>query len=273
MRDFTRSALLLGPLLLFISLIYIVPFLGIMHWSVTLPELGLGQYKTALSDPLILSVYWRTLRICVTVTVLSVVAAYLIALLWVRSGPAMRLFTELCILIPFWISVLTRAFGWLALLSNRGIVNTWLQSLGVISDPLALIRNEFGVVVGMCHFLIPFAVFPLATAMRNLDERVVMAARGMGASRKRIFWQIFLPMTSSGVLGATLLVFVFSIGFFVTPALLGGGRSVMIAELIYLRIFQIPDWGLAGAISVILMISIAAILIVLLRQIRPAESK
>ena len=244
-----------------------------MHWSFTLPEPGLNQYKTALSDPLILSVYWRTLRICVTVTILSVVAAYIVALLWVRSGPVVRLFTELCILIPFWISVLTRAFGWLALLSNRGIANSWLQSLGLISDPLALVRNEFGVIVGMCHFLIPFAVFPLATSMRNLDERALMAARGMGAGRRRIFWQIFLPMTSSGVVGATLLVFVFSIGFFVTPALLGGGRSVMVAELIYLRIFQIPDWGLASAISVILMVSIAAVLIALLRQIRPAGSK
>ena len=277
MRDFTqssffKSAILLGPLLVFITLIYIVPFLGIMHWSVTLPEPGLGQYQSALSDPLVLSVYWRTLRICITVTILTVITAYVVALLWVRSGPAMRVFIELCILIPFWISVLTRAFGWLALLSNRGIINSGLQSLGLISDPLAMVRNEFGVIVGMCHFLIPFAVFPIASAMRNLDERTLMAARGMGASRMRVFWQVFLPMTSSGVLGATLLVFVFSIGFFVTPALLGGGRSVMIAELIYLRIFQIPDWGLAAAISVILMLSIALILVALLRQVRPAQS-
>lgn len=273
MPNFTKFALLVAPLLLFLALVYIMPFLGIMLWSVTLPELGLGQYKTALSDPLVLSVYWRTLRICVIVTALSVIAAYIIALLWVRGKPWIRLFTELCILIPFWISVLTRAFGWLALLSNNGIINNWLLSIGIISDPLALVRNEFGVILGMCHFLIPFAVFPLATSMQNLDERTLMAARGMGAGRKRIFWQVFLPMTTSGVLGATLLVFVFSIGFFVTPALLGGGRSVMIAELIYLRIFQIPNWGLAGAMSVILMISIAAILIMLLRQVRPGDSR
>lgn len=273
MPNLTKSALLLGPLLLFLGLIYIVPFLGIIRWSVTLPELGLEQYKTAVSDPLVLSIYWRTLKISVIVTLLSVAAAYSIALLWVRSGPWVRLFTELCILIPFWISVLTRAFGWLALLSNRGIINNWLQSAGLISDPLALVRNEFGVIVGMSHFLIPFAVFPLATAMRNLDERALMAARGMGAGRQRIFWQVFLPMTGPGVLGAALLVFVFSIGFFITPALLGGGRSVMVAELIYLRIFQIPNWGLAGAISVILMVSIAAIMVMLLRQVRPGGAK
>ena len=165
--------------------------------------------------------------------------------------------------------MLTRAFGWLALLSNRGLINGWLQSLGLIDEPLLLVRNEIGVVIGMVHFLIPFAVFPLATAMRNVDERTLMAARGMGASSARIFWQIFLPMTAAGIVGASLLVFVFSIGFFVTPAILGGGRSVMIAELIYLRIFQSPDWGLAAAISVVLMVSIGGLLALLLRQLRP----
>jgi putative spermidine/putrescine transport system permease protein len=96
--------------------------------------------------------------------------------------------------------------------------------------------------------------------MRAVDDRVLMAARGMGASRTRVFWQVFLPMTRAGVLGAAVLVFVFALGFFVTPALLGGGRSVLAAELIYLRIFQSPDWGLAAAISVILMVSVGGLL-------------
>ena len=273
MRRIPKSVVLIGPLLLFLGLTYVLPFLGIIRWSVTLPELGTHQYQAALSDPLILSVFWRTLRICAMVTVFSVFAGYAVALLWIRGGPLARMLTELCIIIPFWISVLTRAFGWLALLSNRGIINGWLQSAGLLNEPLSMVRNEFGVVIGMVHFLIPFAVFPLATAMRNVDERALMAARGMGAGRTRIFWQIFLPMTTAGVVGAALLVFVFSIGFFVTPAILGGGRSVMVAELIYLRIFQSPDWGLAAAISVVLMISIAALLALLLRQVQPGGSK
>ncbi len=256
-----RSRLfLLAPLLLFLALAYLIPFLGVMRWSVTLPEPGLGQYKTALTDPLVLSVIWRTVRICALVTVLAVAMAYAITLLWVRGGPVMRLFVELCILIPFWISVLTRAFGWLALLSNRGIINTWGQELGILAEPLALVRNEFGVVLGMVHFLIPFAVFPLASSMRSVDERVLLAARGMGASRARIFWQVFVPMTKSGIFGACLLVFVFALGFFVTPAILGGGRSVLVAELIWLRIFQSPDWGLGAAISVIMMLAIGLLL-------------
>ena len=269
MRRIPDTWLLLGPLLLLLLLAYLLPFAGIVRWSVTRPELGLDQYRTVFSDPLILSVFWRTLRICTIVTILSVVSGYVIALLWVRGSTVTRSLIGLCIIIPFWISVLTRAFGWLALLSNRGLINGWLQSLGLIDEPLLLVRNEIGVVIGMVHFLIPFAVFPLATAMRNVDERTLMAARGMGASSARIFWQIFLPMTAAGIVGASLLVFVFSIGFFVTPAILGGGRSVMIAELIYLRIFQSPDWGLAAAISVVLMVSIGGLLALLLRQLRP----
>lgn len=266
-----RHILLLGPLMLLLAVAYLLPFLGVMQWSVTLPETGLGQYAVALTDPLVLGVIWRTLRICAVVTVLSVAAAYVLTLIWVRGGPVARVAIELCILIPFWISVLTRAFGWLALLSNRGIVNTWLQQLGILAEPLTLVRNEFGVIVGMVHFLIPFAVFPLASSMRAVDERVLMAARGMGASRTRIFWQVFVPMTKGGILGAVLLVFVFALGFFITPAILGGGRSVMVAELIYLRIFQSPDWGLGAAISVILMVTVGALLALMLRQVRGAE--
>jgi putative spermidine/putrescine transport system permease protein len=267
--DYLKPALLLGPLILFLLLAYAIPFLGVVRWSVTLPELGLGNYGRAVTDPLIISVFIRTFRICFFVTILSVAMAYIIALVWVRGTPALRLIAELCILIPFWISVLTRAFGWVALLSNRGLINTWLTQLGVISEPLTMVRNEFGVVLGMTHFLIPFAVFPIASAMRSLDERVLLAARGMGATRMRTFWQIFLPMTAAGILGAAIMVFVFSLGFFITPAILGGGRSVMAAELIYLRLFQSPDWGLGAAISVLMMLIVGLLLALLMRYVRP----
>jgi len=268
-KERVSAALLMAPLLLFLGLCYAVPFLGVAKWSVTLPEPGVGQYGVLLSDPLVHSVMLRTLRICLAVTLLSVAAAYAISVVWVRGTPAQRIFVEFCILVPFWISVLTRAFGWVAMLSNRGLVNTWLQSIGVISAPLTLVRNEFGVIVGMSHFLIPFAVFPIASAIRALDERVLLAARGMGASRTRIFWTVFVPMTKSGIIGAALIVFVFALGFFITPAILGGGRSVMIAELIYLRIFQTPDWGLGAAISVVLVVTVAALMAALFRFVNP----
>jgi putative spermidine/putrescine transport system permease protein len=269
LSDRMGAALLMAPLLLFLGAAYAWPFLGVVNWSFTLPEPGLGQYGALATDPLVQSVFIRTLRIAAIVTIVSVTAAYAITVVWVRGTPVQRVITEFCILVPFWISVLTRAFGWVALLSNRGLINTWLTQLGVISEPLTMVRNEFGVVLGMTHFLIPFAVFPIASAMRSVDERVLLAARGMGATRMRTFWQIFLPMTAAGILGAAIMVFVFSLGFFITPAILGGGRSVMAAELIYLRLFQSPDWGLGAAISVLMMLIVGLLLALLMRYVRP----
>jgi putative spermidine/putrescine transport system permease protein len=179
----------------------------------------------------------------------------------------------LCILIPFWISVLTRAFGWLALLSNKGILNTWLMATGITTEPLTLVRNELGVVLGMVHFLIPFAVFPLASAMRSLDERVLMAARGMGASRDAdllagVRADDGCRDTWRGASGLRLCA-----GLLRHPGILGGGRSVMVAELIYLRIFQSPDWGLGAAISVILMVGVGGLLALLMRQMKPGAGR
>ena len=259
-----------SPLLVFLSLVYAAPLLGVASWSVTLPKPGLGQYERLVTDPLVFSVFLRTFRICLIVTVLSVVAAYAIAYVWVRGTRLERRLVEFCILIPFWISILTRAFGWLALLCNRGLINTWLEAAGLIAAPLPLAYNEFSVILGITHVLTPFAVFPLASSMRAVDERVLLAARGLGASRLRIFWRVFMPMTASGVVGAALIVFVFTLGFFVTPAILGGGRSIMAAELVWLRMFQSPDWGLGAAISVALVVLVGALMAALFRLARPA---
>jgi putative spermidine/putrescine transport system permease protein len=262
--------LLMAPLVLFLLLVYALPFLGVATWSVTLPTPGLGQFEKLVGDPLVRSVILRTLRICTIVTVLAVVAAYAVTYVWVRGSVIQRRIVELCIFVPFWISLLTRAFGWLALLSNRGLLNTWLQSAGLLDAPLALVRNEGSVIAGIAHVLIPFAVFPLASAMRAVDERVLLAARGMGASRLRIFWSVFLPMTAPGVMGAGLIVFVFALGFMVTPAILGGGRSIMAAELVWLRMFQSPDWGLGAAICVALVVIVGGLLALMFHFARSA---
>lgn len=266
--DIWPALALTAPLVLFLACAYALPFLGVALWSVTLPEPGVGQYQRLAVDPLVQSVFVRTFRICLIVTVIAVAAAYAITYVWVRGSRLQRRVIEICIFVPFWISLLTRAFGWLALLSNRGLFNTWLQALGLVDGPLSLVRNEPSVIAGMVHVLIPFAVLPLASAVRAVDERVLLAARGMGASRLRIFWSVFLPLTLPGVVGATLIVFVFSLGFFVTPAILGGGRSIMVAELVYVRMFQSPDWGLGAAISVALVAMVAALMGVMARFAR-----
>jgi putative spermidine/putrescine transport system permease protein len=259
---------LLAPLPAFLAGVYLLPFLGVVEWSFTLPEPGISQYLRVFSDPIVLGVLWRTLRVCCIVTALTAVLAYAISYVWVCGSKTQATIVEFGVLIPFWISTLTRAFGWLALLYNQGIVNSTLRSLGIIDFPLMLVRNEFGVIVGMTHFLIPFAVLPLVSSMRHLDHRVLMAARGMGASRLRTFWSVFVPMTAPGIVGAALITFIFSLGFFITPAILGGGRSVLIAEFVYVQTFQTVNWGLTGAISVVLVVAAALLIALFLRVAR-----
>lgn len=265
------ATLLIAPLPLLLLVAYALPFLGIAEWSVSLPSWGLSRWTMLVSDPLLLSVATRTVRICLTTTLASVTIAYVLAYVWVRGTPGWSATVEMCVLIPFWISVLTRAFGWVALLSNQGLINTWGQALGILDEPLTLVRNEFGVIVGMTHFLVSFAVLPLASAMRRVDERVLMAARGLGAGPIRTFWSVWVPMTRAGIVGAVLLVLVFSLGFFITPAVLGGGRAVMIAEFVYVRMFQSPDWGLGAAVAVALLAIVSGLLALFVRVTRPQD--
>lgn len=257
--------ILIAPLPIFLAAVYFLPFLGVVRWSFTHPEPGVDQYLRVFTDPIVAGVLWRTLRICILVTLLTTSLAYALSYIWVFGSRLQQIIVEFGVLIPFWISTLARAFGWLILLFNQGIANTWLRELGVIDFPLTLVRNEFGVIVGMTHFLIPFAVLPLASSMRHIDRRVLTAARGMGASRLRTFWSVLLPLSMPGIVGAALIAFIFSLGFFITPAILGGGRSVMIAEYIYVQVFQTVNWGLAGAISVMLVVIVAALIATFLR--------
>ncbi|MEX0305661.1 MAG: ABC transporter permease [Leisingera sp.] len=249
--------------------VYLAPLLGVFGWSVSRPEPGAENYVRMLTDADALNIMLRTARVCILVTLTSVLLAYLLAYHWVFGSPARKLFMELCIFIPFWISVLIRAFGWVVILRNKGILNETLLSIGAIAEPLTLVRTEFSVILGMVHFLVPFAVFPIASVMRQIDSRVLLASRGMGASPAFTFWNIFLPLTVPGILASVIIVFVFALGFFITPAILGGGKIVMIAEYIYIQMFQTSNWGFGAALSIGVLAVVAAMAGLLFKVIRP----
>lgn len=246
-------AFYISPLMLLLLASYFVPLLGVFSWSVTEPEFGFSQYLRVMTDPGIHSILLRTLRICTLTAVFSVLLAYLLAYHWVYGPPLRRKIIAFAVLVPFWISVLIRAFGWLALLRPQGIINSTLTGAGLISDPLPLVRNELGVIIGMVHFMTPFAVFPLISVMRQVDMRILQAASGLGARAFRRFFEIFLPLTLPGIIGAFFIVFVFALGFFITPAILGGGRVVMVAEYIYTQMSQTANWGLGAALATTLL--------------------
>jgi putative spermidine/putrescine transport system permease protein len=263
-----KRAALIAPLPLFLLLLYGLPLAGVMGWSVTLPTPGLEQYRQVATDSSIRDVLLRTFRLCLTTTVLAVAIGYLLSYCWVFASRPWQRVVELAVFVPMWISVLVRAFGWLIALGNDGILNAWLMGIGLIHEPLQMTRNEFGVVIGMVHFMVPYAIFPLASSMRQLDRRTLLAARGLGAGGLRTFWAVLVPQTLPGLLGAFLIVFVFCLGFFITPAILGGGQTAMIAEYVYLQMFQTNNWGLGAALSVTLLAFIGLMAALLMRASR-----
>jgi putative spermidine/putrescine transport system permease protein len=171
------------------------------------------------------------------------------------------------VLLPLWISVLVRSFAWITLLRNRGVINNALMGLGVIDSPLALMWNELGIVIGMVHYMLPFGILPLLANMRRINPALVAAARGLGASRTEAFWRVFLPLSTPGIIAATILVFIFSLGFFVTPALLGGGRTILITEYISVQIVELLRWGTGTMLATMLIVIVFALFGLLARVV------
>ena len=142
-----------------------------------------------------------------------------------------------------------------------------LIDAGVITDPLPLVWNEFGIVVGMVHYMVPFAVLPMLASMREIDPRLLAAARGLGASRGEVFRRVFLPLSLPGVIAAAVLVFIFTLGFYITPAILGGGKTLMVAEWISLQILDLIRWGLGTMMATVLVLAILVTLAVFSRVV------
>lgn len=248
--------LLMLPALLLLAAFCLFPLSRILWLSVTVPEAGLQNYQDLLTRPLVHRIWLTTLRICAITTVISVVLGYVVAYAMTTVQRDQRSLMMFCVLITFWLSVLVRTFAWVMLLRGEGLVNQTLIALGIVSSPLALVRNEFGVIVGMVHVLLPYAILPIYSHMLGMDRRVVDAARSLGATPIRTFLLVFLPLSKPGVIAATLLVFIFSLGFYITPALLGGGRVVMITEYIRVGFEDTLQWGMAATLSASLLIAV-----------------
>lgn len=259
--------LLVAPALVLMLVFYAYPLGQVLWISFTEPAPGLANYERLLTSEAIQRVWITTLRICTITTVLTLLAGYVVAYAISQASPRMQRWMFVCVLLPLWISVLVRAFAWVTLLRSRGLVNETLLALGVIDAPLRLIWNEFAISIGMIHYMIPYAVLPLYASMRDIDPRLVPAARGLGASRAEAFRKVFLPLTKPGIIAAGVLVFIFSLGFYVTPAILGGGRTLMVAEYIKLQILDLIRWGVGTMMASTLLIGIVLLLVLLSRLV------
>jgi putative spermidine/putrescine transport system permease protein len=259
--------LLIAPALGLVLALYVAPLANILGLSFVDPTPGLQNYRLLVTSGAIERILWTTARICCLTTALTLIGGYLISYALVHAGPRQRQAMLFCVLLPFWLSVLVRAFAWVMLLRREGAVNASLLALGIIDTPLTLVRNEFGVIVGMIHYMLPYAILPLYANMQGIDGRLVAAARGLGATPFGAFRRVFLPLSIPGIVGAGVLVFVFSLGFYITPAILGGGKTVMIAEYIAANILDNIRWGLATMLASTLLATVFLLLALMWRVV------
>jgi putative spermidine/putrescine transport system permease protein len=221
--------------------------------------ISLVHYRRLIEDPSYVKSFLLTFQIALTVTALCTLLGYPLCYWMLRLPAAWRRVALICVLLPFWTSLLVRTYAWLVLLQRRGLVNNVLQQLGVADEPLALVYNVTGTTIGMTHVLLPFLVLPLLASMQRIDKDVLRAAAALGASPAFAFWKVFFPLSLPGLTAGALLVFVLSIGYYVTPQLLGGGTTIMIGQLIQRNVELFSSWGAASAVSVVLLAIVLAL--------------
>lgn len=243
------------PLALVVVLAFDLPLAWMVLQSVLDPTPSLDNYVEIASSPSYLGVLGRTFWMSLVATALCAILGYVVAY-WVVSLPGRwQLITLGCVILPFWVSILVRTYAWVVILGTQGVVNESLMWLGITGQPLVFLYQPVGVLVGMVNVLMPFVVLPLVAAMRQVDPHILLAARTLGSNRTGVFYRAFLPSTVSTLSATVLLLFVLSLGFFITPAILGGGRVPMVAVILETLINDYPDWGLAAAFAVVIVIS------------------
>jgi putative spermidine/putrescine transport system permease protein len=252
-RQLMHLALLL-PLLLYLAAFYAYPVLAMMFRSVSEPDWTIANFAKIFENAVYLQVLWLTFRVALMVTLLALVLGFPVAYLLARIEPSKSNLLIALVLLPFWTSILVRTYAWMVLLGRQGLINQFLLWLGVIHEPLRLLNTTFAVYVAMVHILLPFMILPLYSVIRGIDGNLFRAAEGLGATPLGVFRQVLLPLALPGVWAGSLLVFILSLGFFITPALVGGPRDLMIAVLVEQQV-EMFNWPFASALAVLLLVA------------------
>ena len=255
------------PAVLLLAVVYFYPLFNVLSTSVTDPRPGFGNYTSLLSDTGAQRIIWTTLRISLTATFVAVVLGYVVAYAMVTGSKRRHVLMFACVMIPFWISVLVRTFAWILILRTEGLINNLLIWLHVIDDPIDLLYNELGVLIGTVHYMVPIAALTLYGQMEGIDRCLLTAARGLGAGPLFTFWAVFLPLSVPGIVAAAVLIFINGIGYFIIPALLGGGKTLMLAEYIGLLITTTVNWGLGTTLATVLVMIVLALLFLMSRVV------
>lgn len=258
----TSRILYVIPALLLLSVFFLFPIVRLFFVSLGFGngDLSLDAYTRLFANSVFLKSLYTTVVISGLVTTIAVLIGYPVAYALATTRGRWQTFIGLAVLLPFWASILVRNYAWVHLLRRRGAFNDLLINLGFIDQPIAFIFNESGVVIGMTNALLPFMVLPIFVALQSQNKLLIEAAGSLGARPLSAFLTVTLPLSLNGIFAGSLIVFATALGFFVTPALLGGGKVLMTATYISREIETYLDWPLAAAASMILLFFVTALI-------------
>ncbi|MCF3577000.1 ABC transporter permease [Planktothrix agardhii] len=258
----TRNLLiLLLPATIWLLIFFIIPLIIVLVYSflergtyggVTW-EFTLKNYQRLVND-LYLNIFWRSLGLASLTTLICLIIGYPLAFFIATSSTRWRNLLLFLVIIPFWTNFLVRTYAWIIILRSEGMINTILQSLSLIQEPLNLLFTPFAVIVGLIYGYLPFMILPLYATIERLNFSLVEAAQDLGANHIRTFFGIILPLTLPGIIAGSILVFIPALGAFITPDILGGAKTVMVGNLIQNQFLQARDWPFASALSMGLMV-------------------
>lgn len=234
-----------SPAILLILIILIIPVGWLFYVSFIGADgnFSLENYGRMIKSKSYARIFRVTFEVSFLTTGLCILIGYPLA--YFISGLPNRM-ANIClitVLLPFWTSLLVRTYAWLVLLQKRGLINDWAISLGLWEEPIKLVHNLTGTLIGMVHIMLPFLILPVYSAMKAIDQDYMKAAANLGADPKRAFWTVFFPLTTPGLFAGALMVFILCLGFFVTPAVLGGGKVIMVSMKIVSNIELFVNWG------------------------------
>lgn len=245
--------LLLLPAMIVIAAAFVMPLVRLVSMSLSAKSGMLGAYEELLGEDIYWLVLWNTMRLAVVVTTITLLLGFAVAMALSRLSGTWRIGLFACVVLPLWISVLVRTFSWMLILEKNGPLNRFLLAGGIIDEPLSFLFNFTGVMIGMVHVLLPYAALPIYAALVKIDPALLRASEGLGASGITTFRRIVLPLATKGIATAATFTFLLSLGFFITPALLGGAKSTTISMLIDTFVNERLAWPLASAASMVLL--------------------
>lgn len=250
---FRNPALMILPLLGFLLAFYLIP-VAMMLGRGAGPQLDFAPFMAIFTSEVALKVLLYTLKVAVVSTLLTLLLAYPLAYYITISGPKVATLMMAIVLIPFWTSILIRSYAWMVLLGQRGVINGFLQWIGITEAPIRMMNTPFAVYVGMIHVLLPFMILPILGALKSIDGRLVAAAENLGAGPVAVFRHVILPLSFPGVIAGCVLVFVLALGFYITPALVGGPKDMTISMLIAQEV-ELLRWDVASALAAVLLLA------------------